>query len=143
MAKVQRYMRALLGSTTMQNQGSLARDLLANERTFLAWLRTSLNTAALGIVLAKLADEFPLYENFAKTIGAILIVLGMLFMLTGVWRQVTVHVALEDGHFPSPAWLFTTAAAVTIAVLCVALALIIVSHGMWVPELHIVGKLTL
>ena len=33
----------------LKNTGSLARDLLASERTFLAWTRTGLGFIALGV----------------------------------------------------------------------------------------------
>ncbi|CAG8957068.1 hypothetical protein HYFRA_00009269 [Hymenoscyphus fraxineus] len=36
------------------NTGSVARDHLANERTFLSWTRTGLGFVALGVALAKL-----------------------------------------------------------------------------------------
>lgn len=35
-------------------QGSVARDHLAGERTYLAWLRTSLSLVSLGIAIAQL-----------------------------------------------------------------------------------------
>lgn len=38
-----------------QNTGSTARDHLASERTFLAWLRTGLGFIALGIAI----ERFP------------------------------------------------------------------------------------
>lgn len=38
----------------MLPQGSVARDHLAGERTFLAWLRTSLSLVSLGIAIAQL-----------------------------------------------------------------------------------------
>ena len=37
----------------LPNTGSLARDCLAGERTFLAWLRTGLAFIALGVALEK------------------------------------------------------------------------------------------
>ena len=37
----------------MKNQGSLARDLLASERTFLAWTRTGLGFIGIGVALEK------------------------------------------------------------------------------------------
>ncbi|KAF2496508.1 hypothetical protein BU16DRAFT_420552, partial [Lophium mytilinum] len=43
-----------LRSTPIANIGSVARDHLANERTFLAWTRTGLGFVALGVALAKL-----------------------------------------------------------------------------------------
>ncbi|GAA5872734.1 hypothetical protein JCM8547_006329 [Rhodosporidiobolus lusitaniae] len=38
----------------LENKGSVARDHLANERTFLAWLRTSLGLASIGIAITQL-----------------------------------------------------------------------------------------
>ena len=40
-------------SERLKNTGSLARDLLAGERTFLAWTRTGLGFIALGVALEK------------------------------------------------------------------------------------------
>ncbi|MFD8034708.1 YidH family protein [Streptomyces sp. NPDC059717] len=37
------------------NAGSRAREHLANERTYLAWLRTGISVAALGVAVAKFA----------------------------------------------------------------------------------------
>lgn len=42
------------GSITLDNKGSVARDHLALERTFLAWLRTSLAFASIGIAVTQL-----------------------------------------------------------------------------------------
>lgn len=42
------------GSVTLENKGSVARDHLALERTFLAWLRTSLAFASIGIAVTQL-----------------------------------------------------------------------------------------
>jgi uncharacterized membrane protein YidH (DUF202 family) len=43
-----------LKTTAIANTGSVARDHLANERTFLSWTRTGLGFVALGVALAKL-----------------------------------------------------------------------------------------
>src|SRR2546423_77215 len=42
------------GPKTLENKGSVARDHLALERTFLAWLRTSLAFASIGIAVTQL-----------------------------------------------------------------------------------------
>lgn len=42
------------GSVELDNKGSVARDHLALERTFLAWLRTSLSFASIGIGVTQL-----------------------------------------------------------------------------------------
>jgi uncharacterized membrane protein YidH (DUF202 family) len=43
-----------LSTAPIANTGSVARDHLANERTFLSWTRTGLGFVALGVALAKL-----------------------------------------------------------------------------------------
>jgi uncharacterized membrane protein YidH (DUF202 family) len=43
-----------LSASPILNTGSVARDHLANERTFLSWTRTGLGFVALGVALAKL-----------------------------------------------------------------------------------------
>jgi uncharacterized membrane protein YidH (DUF202 family) len=50
MSRILKY----LTSKPIANTGSVARDHLANERTFLAWTRTGLGFVALGVALAKL-----------------------------------------------------------------------------------------
>jgi len=42
------------GSIFLENKGSVARDHLALERTFLAWLRTSLAFASIGVAITQL-----------------------------------------------------------------------------------------
>ncbi|KAF7196013.1 hypothetical protein HII31_02639 [Pseudocercospora fuligena] len=44
---------AFIRPAEVKNSGSVARDLLAAERTFLAWIRTGLGFIALGVALEK------------------------------------------------------------------------------------------
>ncbi|KAI5256758.1 ATP-dependent metallopeptidase Hfl [Aureobasidium subglaciale] len=56
-AEREHYWRQLVekyGSVELENKGSVARDHLALERTFLAWLRTSLSFASIGIAITQL-----------------------------------------------------------------------------------------
>src|SRR4051794_9739217 len=73
-----------------------ARDHLANERTFLAWLRTALAVIALGAVLAKLRTD-----RDASTTAAVAIVStsGALMLLYGLRRYYEVSRDLESGRF--------------------------------------------
>lgn len=41
-------------SYQLENKGSVARDHLANERTYLAWLRTSLSLTSIGVAITQL-----------------------------------------------------------------------------------------
>ena len=59
------------------------RDHLANERTYLAWLRTGASTMGLGVVIAKL--KYFLGPNYPETAGVVKASnLGLLFALIGV-----------------------------------------------------------
>lgn len=57
-----RLLRALR-SPTYSNSGSTARDHLASERTFLAWLRTGLGFIALGIAIERFSTLEPLIHR--------------------------------------------------------------------------------
>ncbi|RUS31614.1 hypothetical protein BC938DRAFT_477459 [Jimgerdemannia flammicorona] len=43
------YYRRISPSLLLENKGSVARDHLSNERTYLAWLRTSLSIITVGV----------------------------------------------------------------------------------------------
>jgi hypothetical protein len=57
--------RSLLHTRSVPNTGSTARDHLANERTWLAWTRTSLAFAALGLGL----DRFDLLRQDVQAVA--------------------------------------------------------------------------
>ena len=84
---------------------------LANDRTFLAWLRTGIALFGLGFVVAKVAlivqpdttslENKDLYSTVGVLIvlsGAALIVVGQ-FQHTHVWRLLDRH-----GDSPRPRW---------------------------------------
>ncbi|WP_018636154.1 YidH family protein [Parafrankia elaeagni] len=80
--------------------GSRARDHLANERTFLAWLRTSVNVMALGLAFAAFGDVTTAPSLAA---GAILALLGGagLWYATGRYRRVNREI--DEGSFTTGA----------------------------------------
>jgi len=91
----------------LENKGSTARDHLANERTFLAWLRTSLAFASLGIAITQLfrlsspivAD--PRIKRTAKPLGATFIVVAAIVLFLGVRRYFHSQNLLTQGKFPA------------------------------------------
>ena len=82
-----------------------ASEYLANERTFLAWIRTSIAVITLGFVIGRFAVWFrrmtPPGEPVPKHTGASLAV-GVAMMALGallaVWRYQVVNRAIDDGR---------------------------------------------
>lgn len=63
------------------------RTHLANERTFLAWMRTGLTCIALGLAAAQLLDEQRvLGVPLTKVLSGSLVVLGVWLVVLGRWR---------------------------------------------------------
>jgi len=99
-------LKATLRSRTLDLHDSVARDHLANERTFLAWIRTGFATSALGIVIARLqvqgtsgvSDSDPL--SF-KILSIAFIIIGILCLSAGSYRYAHVEVNMEQGFYPT------------------------------------------
>ena len=78
----------------MPNVEAAARDHLANERTFLAWFRTGVGVAAIGLALPRLANR-----NSAEVwaAGALVGALGIGILGYGVIRHRKTEENLRDG----------------------------------------------
>ncbi|CDO73972.1 hypothetical protein BN946_scf185043.g21 [Trametes cinnabarina] len=101
-----RYLREWKLLLMLENSGSVARDHLASERTFLAYVRTSLTLSSAGVGLVQLfslsastADRRDL-EHFAKPLGATMIAIGLYTLWIGVARYFLVQGALIRGVYP-------------------------------------------
>jgi len=95
-----------LRSPRYKNEGSLARDLLASERTFLAWTRTGLGFIALGVALEKveafaaIAPTLLRMENSnTKLAAGMLVASGSACVAHGTARYFAVMRALQEGIF--------------------------------------------
>ncbi|KAH9953986.1 hypothetical protein BC827DRAFT_1144922 [Russula dissimulans] len=100
-------------SLTLKNTGSVARDHLSSERTFLAYVRTSLSFASAGVALVQLfrvsvnvsTNDLPNSEfavaPYARPLGATLIAFGMAVLALGTVRYFTIQRALPQGLFPA------------------------------------------
>ncbi len=73
-----------------------ARFLLANERTFLAWVRTSLAVLIGGIALTQLGHD----STAQSVVGMIVIVLGGFMALIGYLRFYAADRAIRRGDLP-------------------------------------------
>ena len=74
----------------LTNSGSTARDHLANERTYLAWLRTGL--AIIGASLALLRWDY-------SGTGYVVATVGIVVLITSTQRYFRVMQLLEQGRF--------------------------------------------
>ncbi|MFZ2173406.1 MAG: DUF202 domain-containing protein [Rhodococcus sp. (in: high G+C Gram-positive bacteria)] len=95
------------------------RFTLASERTFLAWMRSSLALLAGGIAIINLVPDFST-EWVRVTLGLTLIGLAAAASLVGMRRWMQVERALRDGSSmppPRELWIF---AVVLAGVACAA-----------------------
>ncbi|MCX6422863.1 MAG: DUF202 domain-containing protein [Actinobacteria bacterium] len=100
------------------------RFILANERTFLAWMRTALGLVAGGVAL----DQFVAIDQRSWAIGVIAVVtvfLGAAVALIGIYRWRNADVAMHEGvSIPRSNALLITGVGFTALALIIALALI-------------------
>jgi putative membrane protein len=108
-------------------------DHLANERTFLAWIRTSISVIGLGFVVAKFTvwlrelsvrlDQSPpaRHSGLSMPLGIALMIFGGLLALIAAWRYRTVKVAILKSQ---PATAEGTTITVSVIVACIAVALV-------------------
>ena len=80
----------------MTDPDSRARSLLANERTFLAWIRTSVSMIAIGVAAAQFIGPEVVAEVHVVTIFSLLLVIGaiVLSILAGVqfaWTRTRIN----------------------------------------------------
>ena len=108
-------------------------DELANDRTFLAWLRTSVAIIGLGFVVAKLAlivqptNEAASNQDLYAAVGIVVVSCGGAIVVVGYRLHKTVLDSLRtDEVKPRPRWPFTITAA-TVALSFVLSVLIAVS----------------
>jgi len=118
-------------SLTLVNSGSVARDHLASERTFLAYVRTSLAMASMGIALVQLfkisADNSKNddVKNYARPLGAVLVITGLLTLATGFVRYFVIQHALIKGQFPVTRLVITLMALILGAVMAVCFGILV------------------
>src|SRR5438093_10763333 len=79
-----------------------AAQQLANERTFLAWVRTNIALISLGFVLARLSPWLgqPTRDDLAakaRPLGIGLVSFGAVLTVLAAWRYDTVNREIETG----------------------------------------------
>jgi putative membrane protein len=106
------------------------RFTLANERTFLAWQRTSLGLLAAAVAAVQFMPELPIH-GMRHTLGAMVGTLAMLTAGTGLQRWVQVDRAIRHGQPlprpPTPVYL--AVGLVMIGMVTVVVTIATTGHG--------------
>ncbi|KAI8885831.1 hypothetical protein K501DRAFT_179070 [Backusella circina FSU 941] len=103
------YLRYSL-SVFLDNKGSTARDHLANERTFLAWIRTSLSLTTSGIATIQIFDILDdSHQKVGKILGLLFVITSLLFVLFANVRYFHIQTSLQSGSFPASRSIVTIA----------------------------------
>ena len=115
--------------------GPLARDLLASERTFLAWTRTGLGFIALGVALEKVeafAALSPtllhLEDSRTKLAAGILVASGSGAVAHGTQRYFSTLRLLQEGKFRPNVAGVTLAAVTSVGIALAGSLMVLGSH---------------
>ena len=112
-----------------------AREHLANERTLLAWIRTSIGIMAFGFVVVKFSlfvkqlslllgknETIPVQHGYSAMIGILLVVVGAILLLLAYVKYKRIEKQLNDESFQSSSTLLLS---LTISILVISILLIL------------------
>jgi putative membrane protein len=115
----------------MPEKPDLARNHLANERTFLAWVRTGIGVVVFGFAIGRfgiaLREFFQLQGHATRTTGLSVwfgmasIALGVLLVLAGLMRYHNTRRQIEEDQF-KPAGALVNVVGVLTALVSIGLA---------------------
>ena len=118
-----------------------ARDHLANERTFLAWLRTGVAVVVFGFAIGRFAiaiQEFMKAEGHPQSaarmsvwFGLVAIVTGVVLVFAGLKRYRRTRAQLEIGKFEPAGFLIDV-----VALLTVVFGLALAAYLVYIQALH-------
>ncbi|KAI1774036.1 hypothetical protein F4818DRAFT_89217 [Hypoxylon cercidicola] len=126
-------------SIELENKGSVARDHLALERTFLAWLRTSLSFASIGIAITQLFrlntsigvedPQFQTIRHVGKPLGATFLGISIIILLLGYRRYYQGQHWVIKGKFPASRGTIIIVSVIACAIIVVSLFVVLFTQS--------------
>ncbi|EHK40821.1 uncharacterized protein TrAtP1_004181 [Trichoderma atroviride] len=126
-------------SLELENKGSVARDHLALERTFLAWLRTSLAFASIGVAVTQLFRlntdsasanrvdfDHTKLQKMGRPLGATFLGISIVTLLLGCKRYFHAQEWILKGKFPASRGTILVMSFVALALMILSLVVVIV-----------------
>jgi len=121
----------------MTDNPNRARDHLANERTFLAWLRTGVATIVFGFAIGRFSIALQQILQFegkpvptsglTAWLGVVAIIAGVLAILAGHMRYHQAGAQIERGTFEPPRFTIDLS-----ALLLAAFGLVLAGYLLWI-----------
>jgi putative membrane protein len=124
-------------NTAPVDHGKRGSEYLANERTFLAWIRTSVAVISLGFLVDRFglflrelesAEKIPTHHSYVLSsflVGDFMMGLGAILAMLAAWRYHAVNASIERGEAKADRSLII---AVTVLVVLLAVAMILVAQ---------------
>ena len=119
----------------MENDKKMINEQMANERTFLSWVRTGIGIMVFGFVIVKFSlfiNQLPsdFFQNsdipkngFTVFIGIALVFTGALTILISYWKYRQTHKLLQKGEY-----LYSTLLVTILTVTIFLMSMIIIAY---------------
>ncbi len=114
----------LPSGTPVAENSNRARDHLANERTFLAWVRTSVAIVVFGFAIGRFAVALRQLTamqgheakatGFSVWMGTIAIVAGVIMVVAGLLRYRKIRAQLDEGKFEAAGFIVDLVTVLTV-----------------------------
>ncbi len=121
----------------MPDTSNRARDHLANERTFLAWIRTGVATIVFGFAIGRFAialEEFLRFQGKATQtpgltvwLGMVSILFGVVLVFAGLVRYRKTRVQLDTGTFEPAGFIIDL-----VSILLALFGIILAGYLVWI-----------
>jgi putative membrane protein len=121
----------------MPDTSNRARDHLANERTFLAWIRTGVATIVFGFAIGRFAialEEFVRFQGRSATtpgltvwLGMVSILFGVVLVFAGLLRYRRTRVQLDSGTFEPAGFIIDL-----VSILLALFGIILAGYLVWI-----------